>query len=113
MSEITRAVIGMPFDLAMGSEMSRRQFHGRAQALLVENDRLNAENKQLILLECYGGTAQAAINLLAERDQLKAENEAMVIALNEILRVTPMGVEAFDIAALVLGEMGVSKEAQP
>lgn len=46
-------------------------------ALIAENDRLNAENKQFILLECYGGTAQAAINLLAERDQLKAENEAL------------------------------------
>lgn len=45
-------------------------------------------------------------------DQLKTENEAMVTALNEILRVTPMGVEAFGIAALVLGEMGVSKDAQ-
>ncbi|MGN8276794.1 hypothetical protein [Pseudomonas sp. SMN5] len=43
-------------------------------ALIAENDRLNAECKQLILLECHGGTAQAAINLLAERDQLKAEN---------------------------------------
>lgn len=49
---------------------------------------------------------------LAERyDQLKAENEALVAALNDILRVTPMGVEAFGIAALVLGELGVSKEA--
>jgi hypothetical protein len=44
-------------------------------------------------------------------DQLKAENEVLVSAMNEILRVTPMGVEAFGIAALVLGELGVSKEA--
>lgn len=46
-------------------------------SLIAENKRLNAENQQLILLECYGGAAQAAINLLAERDQLKAENEAL------------------------------------
>lgn len=43
---------------------------------------------------------------------LIAENEELITALNEILRVTPMGVEAFGIAALVLGELGVSKEAQ-
>lgn len=46
-------------------------------ALIVENERLNTECKQLILLECHGGTAQAAVNLLAERDQLKAENQAL------------------------------------
>ncbi|NWD44193.1 hypothetical protein [Pseudomonas yamanorum] len=45
-------------------------------ALIAEIERLSTECKQLILLECHGGTAEAAINLLAERDQLKAENDA-------------------------------------
>ena len=42
-------------------------------ALIAENERLEAINNQMILLECNGGTAQAAINLLDERDQLRAE----------------------------------------
>lgn len=46
-------------------------------ALIAENERLNTECKQMILLECHGGTAEAAMNLLVERDQLKAENEAL------------------------------------
>lgn len=46
--------------------------------------------------------------LRAERDQLKAENEALVSAMNDILRVTPMGVEAFGLAALVLGELSAA-----
>lgn len=54
-------------------------------ALIAENERLNAECKQLILLECYGGTAQAAINLLAERDQLKAENEAAQALIGSVV----------------------------
>jgi hypothetical protein len=40
MSEITRGVIGMPFDMAMGSDLSRRQFHSVAQGLLAEVDAL-------------------------------------------------------------------------
>ncbi|WLI32886.1 hypothetical protein [Pseudomonas sp. FP818] len=43
MSEITRGAIGMPFEMAMESELSRRQFHSIAQALLIERDRLRAE----------------------------------------------------------------------
>lgn len=45
--------------------------------MVAENKRLDTINTQLILLECQGGTAQAAINLLAERDWLKAEVETL------------------------------------
>jgi predicted nucleic acid-binding Zn-ribbon protein len=78
-------------------------------ALIAENERLKSDlNESNDLVEHLGDRRKA---LTAERDQLKTENEALVDALNEILRVTPMGVEAFGIAALVLGEMGVSKES--
>lgn len=61
MSEITRGVIGMPFELAMESDLCRRQFHARAQALLAEVGQLKAENAQLKNQEI----------------ELKAENEAL------------------------------------
>jgi hypothetical protein len=50
---------------------------GSRAEVVAENKRLDTINTQLILLECHGGTAQAAINLLAERDQLKAEVETL------------------------------------
>lgn len=37
--------------------------------------------------------------------QLKAENEALVDAMNQIIRATNLGDEAFGIACLVLGEL--------
>lgn len=59
----------MPLDLAMGSKLSRAQFHGRAQALLADFEQLSAENEALraciedlaLSLECevkarYAGT---------------------------------------------------------
>lgn len=48
MSEITRGVIGMPFKLAMGSDLSRRQFHARAQDLMAECDQVKVENEALL-----------------------------------------------------------------
>ncbi len=41
--QMTAAIIGMPFELAMSSEVSRKQFHARAQRLLLENERLATE----------------------------------------------------------------------
>lgn len=40
MSEITRGVIGMPYEMAMESELSRRQFYNIAQGLLAQNETL-------------------------------------------------------------------------
>lgn len=37
------AVIGMPYEMAMSSEASRRQFYERAQALLAERDGMRQE----------------------------------------------------------------------
>ncbi|WP_454864558.1 hypothetical protein [Pseudomonas rhizophila] len=70
----------------------------------IERDQLKAEKELL---------QRAGESLADQVKQLKAENEEMVAALNQILRVTPMGVEAFGIAALVLGEMGIGQGEQP
>lgn len=37
----------MPLNLAMATSLSRAQFHGRAQALLADFERLKAENEAL------------------------------------------------------------------
>ncbi|WP_025856080.1 hypothetical protein [Pseudomonas sp. CHM02] len=102
MSEITRGAIGMPFEMAMESELSRRQFHSIAQALLVERDQLKAENEVFeegmrSLASTLGaggynaetltaiqlvGKVQWGVNHLADTsariaDDLRAENDAL------------------------------------
>lgn len=47
MSIMTRGIIGMPYKIAMNSELSRRQFYSHAQVLLAEYDQLKAENEAL------------------------------------------------------------------
>ena len=42
-----RAIIGMPYELALEGEIARRQFHGRAQSLLADRDQLRAANQRL------------------------------------------------------------------
>jgi hypothetical protein len=77
--------------------------------LIAEIERLRDSHEQICAN--YNKVSFASEERGKQIDQLKAENEALVTALNDILRVTPMSVEAFGIAALVLGELGVSKEA--
>lgn len=83
MSIMTKGVIGMPYTIAMNSEMSRRQFYSHAQVLLAENDRLaeeydkawrhdlNDKNNVQVL-------AAEVVRLNAEIDRLRtAEGDAM------------------------------------
>lgn len=50
MSELMdSAVIGMPFEMAMSDELSRRQFYSRAQSMMAERDQLRAEVEALRL----------------------------------------------------------------
>ncbi|MEB0189982.1 hypothetical protein [Pseudomonas sp. CCI1.1] len=73
MSEITRAAIGMPFSMAMESELSRRQFHSIAQALLAERDRLRAEVAGL--RTGYEAYERVNAELRAECEKLRAYGE--------------------------------------
>ncbi|NPZ46283.1 hypothetical protein DZ952_001290 [Pseudomonas aeruginosa] len=48
MSEVMdQAVIGMPYEMALGCEVSRRQYYSRANAVLAERDALAAEAQAL------------------------------------------------------------------
>ena len=73
MSEITRAAIGMPFEMAMENELSRRQFHSIAQALLAERDRLRAENAGL--RTGYEAYEQVNAELKAEVEGLRKDSD--------------------------------------
>ena len=65
---MTRAVIAMPFELAMGSEISRRQFYARAQTLLADLDEARNGMKH----SCAIRLKKRIEKLETERDQLKA-----------------------------------------
>lgn len=79
MSIMTRGIIGQPYNLAMHSGLSRRQFYSHAQVLLADHDsaRKHWQNES--------NNVQA---LVAEVGRLKAENEAlrevMSCVVNEI-----------------------------
>lgn len=93
MSEITRGVIGMPFELAMSSHLSRMQFHSIARGLLAENEKLfklleRTVEQYVPLTELEGvpgwSRVVALVEVVAERDQLKAESEALRQSLKDV-----------------------------
>lgn len=89
MSEITRGVIGMPFDLAMSSELSRRQFHQIAQALFAESERtacrLEVSEDTLEVIRACLRTAEAEIESLTKR----AEAAELNARRYEFIRFNP------------------------
>ncbi len=73
---MTQAVIGMPYELAMGSEISRRQFYARAQTLLADLDEARNGMKH----SCAIRLKKRLEQLETERDQLKAFAVEMINA---------------------------------
>lgn len=79
MSEITRGVIGMPFEMAMGSELSRRQFYSIAREAYAENQRL-LESLQSMIDQTTPLVPIPGDPMWSRRvkiDELMAENESL------------------------------------
>lgn len=79
---------------------------GRRPVMTIDTEQYDCEGEAPKVAQYYAAAnPKAVLELIAQRD-------ALLEAMNEILRVTLLGSEAFDIAALVLGEMGVLREDQ-
>lgn len=79
MSEITRGVMGMPYEMAMGSEMSRRQFYEIAREVYAENHRL-LESLQSLIDQTTPLVPIPGDPMWSQRvtiDELMAENESL------------------------------------
>lgn len=50
MSEITRGVMGMPFEMAMCSYLARQQFYAIAREVYAENESLRADAERYRLM---------------------------------------------------------------
>lgn len=102
MSDVmTKAVIGMPYEMAMGGEMSRRQFYARAQALLAERNSLAHLLKRFVdgehverhmyhdeaeaILAYLGGEVQGHTLVPDEILRKQYEQRMALIAENELL----------------------------
>lgn len=79
MSEITRGVMGMPYEMAMGSELSRRQFYSIAREAYAENQRL-LESLQSMIDQTTPLVPIPGDPMWSRRvkiDELMAENESL------------------------------------
>ncbi len=75
MSEVMdQAVIGMPYEVALGCEVSRRQYYSRANAVLAERDALAAKLAMLEDAAAKGDAArQQCGGMEMEIEELRAE----------------------------------------
>ncbi|MCV3851707.1 SGNH/GDSL hydrolase family protein [Pseudomonas aeruginosa] len=90
MSEVMdQAVIGMPYEMALGCEVSRRQYYSRANAVLAERDALAAKLAMLEDAAAKGDAArQQCGGMEMEIEELRAELaelRARVVVLPEPL----------------------------
>ncbi len=86
MSEVMdQGVIGMPYEMALGCEVSRRQYYSRANAVLAERDALAAKLAMLedaaakgdAARQQCGGMEMEIEELRAELAELRAEAEQL------------------------------------
>lgn len=69
-----QAVIGMPYEMALGCEVSRRQYYSRANAVLAERDALAAKLAMLEDAAAKGDAArQQCGGMEMEIEELRAE----------------------------------------
>jgi hypothetical protein len=81
MSEITRGVIGMPFELAMSSDLSRRQFYACAQRLFAENESLRGSCKAMG--SDMGKLTRERNSFRAKVEKCKGENKQLRRSLED------------------------------
>lgn len=92
MSEITRGVMGMPYEMAMGNELSRRQFYDIAREVYAENERLQKSSDHWKAM--HDAALDSAKGEAGRADRLQAENESLFNLIREIS--TKCDIDEFD-----------------
>lgn len=113
MSEIARGVMGMPFEMAMGSDLSRRQFYSIAREVYAENKRL-LESLQSMIDQTTPLVAIPGDPMWSRRvkiDELKTENELLTKAIGlQVVRRFAGDDDQKNIDELVAAGIQVDKE---
>lgn len=113
MSEITRGVVDMPYEMAMGSEISRRQFYEIAREVYAENHRL-LESLQSMIDQTTPLVPIPGDPMWSRRvtiDELKTENELLTKAIGlQVVRRFAGDDDQKNIDELVAAGIQVDKE---
>nr|ELC8323858.1 hypothetical protein [Pseudomonas aeruginosa] len=104
MSEVMdQAVIGMPYEMALGCEVSRRQYYSRANAVLAERDALAAK---LAMLEDAAAKGDAARQQCGGMEMEIEELRAELAELRARVVVVPERLTNGDSISRMLREIG-------